>query len=273
MINSMPYQEPIPGGQYSDDAGQATLDDNAAIRLDSAIPYYYQLLEYMTRKIHTGEWKAGQKLPSEQELCDFFGVSRTVVRQALNNLVNDNLVVTHKGRGSYVAPKKNVLKLMQSMSGFYEDAVARGQAVGTQVLALQVLPADDELAEFLEIKEGDPVIKLRRLRSINGEAVVVVNTFIPERLCPNLVNEDMSDKSLYRLLSEKYNLRIAQGIRVIESVNAAPDIAELLGIPSGAALTLLKSVGRLEDGTPLEYFISWHRGDRSRFTVQLVNMP
>jgi GntR family transcriptional regulator len=160
---------------------------------------------------------------------------------------------------------------MENLTGFYDDAVSQGQKVNTQVLELDVIPADEEISSFLEISINTPIIKLRRLRFINGEPVVVVNTYIPERLCPGLVKEDFSNQSLYHVLLEKYGLEAAQGIRTIESVNAFPQIAKLLGVSEGAALTLLKSTSRLADGTPLEYYISWHRGDRSRFTVHLVN--
>lgn len=254
----------------AEDIELVTLDESLSINIDSPIPYYYQLYEKMRSKLISGEWKTGQKLPSENSLCSFFKVSRTVVRQTLNELSADNLIVTYKGRGSFVAPKKNSLQLMQTLTGFYDDAISQGQSVTTKILQLEVRHADKEIAGFLEVPDNTPVIFLRRHRFINGESVVVVDTYLPESICPGLVNEDLTDKSLYHLLSEKYGLQIAEGIRTIESVNASPQMAKLLGIPNGSALTLLKSITRLSDGTPLEYYISWHRGDRSRFTVRLV---
>jgi len=245
------------------------LDDDV-IDFNSAIPYYYQLQQYLEEKIRSNVWQPGQKLPSEKELCEHFGVSRTVVRQALDELASRNLIVTNKGRGSFVEPQKNALQLMQTLTGFYDDAVSRGLSVFTKVLQLEVQSADEEIAGFLEIPINSRVIFLRRLRYINGEPVVLVNTYIPESLCPGLVNEDLSDKSLYHTLSEKYGLRIAEGLRTIESVNASHPMAKQLGVPDGTALILLKSITRLSDKTPLEYYISWHRGDRSHFQVRLV---
>jgi GntR family transcriptional regulator len=252
-------------------AEQIILKEKDILDFDSAIPYYYQLFKYIEGKIKTGEWRAGQKLPSEGSLCEHFGVSRTVVRQALQALASANLVETFKGKGSFVSAPKHAWLLMQSLTGFYQDAEARGQKVSTRVLELKVIPATDEVAELLKLAEGTPVICLRRLRFVGGEPVVVVVTYIPEHLCPGLVNEDFTGQSLYRLLAEKYGLVIAEGVRTIESINAPPDLAHLLGVPAGAALSLLKSVGLLADGTPLEYYIAWHRGDRSRFRVRLVN--
>jgi GntR family transcriptional regulator len=239
--------------------------------LDSAIPYYYQLKKHIEGKIRSGEWAAGQKLPSEQALCDHFGVSRTVVRQALRALASESLIETYKGRGSFVAAPKHAWQLMQSLAGFYEDAANSGQVVSTRVLDLRVTVASGEVAELLKLAEGERVIKLHRLRLLDGEPVVVVISYIPERLCPSLIDEDFTTRPLYRVLSEKYGLVIAEGMRTIESINAPPDLAHLLEVPTGAALSLLRSISWLADGTPLEYYIAWHRGDRSRFQVRLVS--
>jgi GntR family transcriptional regulator len=262
---------PDPSNQIASDIALIALQEGDVLNLDSAIPYYYQLLKFVEKKIKAGEWKPGQKLPSEQALCEHFGVSRTVVRQALNALASDNLVETYKGKGSFVASPKHAWQLMQSLTGFYQDAVESGQKVSTRVLELRVIPAANEVAEFLKLAEGDSVIMLNRLRFINDEPVVAVITHIPEYLCPSLIDEDFTNQSLYRVLAEKYGLVIAEGVRTIESINAPHDLAQLLGVPTGAALSLLKSVGQLTDGTPLEYYIAWHRGDRSRFQVRLVS--
>jgi len=96
-------------------------------------------------------------------------------------------------------------------------------------------------------------------------------THIPEHFCPSLINEDLQNQSLYRLLTDEYGLDIAKGQRTIESVNADPEQAKLLEVDSGAALSLIKGTMYLENGTPLEYGVSWHRGDRSKFQVRLVN--
>ena len=126
-------------------------------------------------------------------------------------------------------------------------------------------------AEALALQEGERVIRLKRLRFIRDEPIVLGITHVPERFCPSLTEIDFSDKSFYRTLESKYGLVIATGIRTIEAVNASPEIAALLQIEPGAALSVITSIGYLKDGTPLEYFTSWHRGDRSRFEVRLVN--
>jgi GntR family transcriptional regulator len=89
-------------------------------------------------------------------------------------------------------------------------------------------------------------------------------------LAPSLMQEDLSNKSLYALLAHKFKLRIARGHRTIEAISADKSDAKLLELRSGSPILLLKSIGLLDTGTPLEYFIAKHRGDRSRFHVQLI---
>jgi GntR family transcriptional regulator len=90
---------------------------------DSAIPFYIQLKEILETRITQGEWQPGDRLPSEQELCDAYDVSRTVVRQTLLKMESDGLIVKHRGKGSFVAKPKIRENLVQKLTGFYQDMV------------------------------------------------------------------------------------------------------------------------------------------------------
>ena len=162
---------------------------------------------------------------------------------------------------------------MQNLRGFYEDAVARGQKPSTRVLEFKIVPAQLEIAEALHIAEGDPVIKLNRLRFLDGEPEVLVVTYLPAARCPGLIEEDFSEQSLYVALARKYGHHIAQGYRSIEAIALNAGDARVLNVKPGSPALLLKSIGLLEDGTALEFFIAKHRGDRSRFQVRLIGTP
>jgi GntR family transcriptional regulator len=246
------------------------LGPDDVINLESAVPYYLQLTQHIEKKIKAGEWKTGWKVPGELTLCKHFNVSRTVVRQALNTVLNAGLINTYKGKGSFITQPQMAWELMQSLSGSYDDAVAHGQQVSTRVLELSEVEADKEISQALQISMGEPVIKLHRLRFLDGEPVMVVISYIPLKICPPLLQEDFTSHSLYKLLREKHGLIVTDGIRTIESVNAPHTLAELLGVANGAALSKITSVGYLSNGIAMEYFIAWHRGDRSRFQVRLT---
>lgn len=239
----------------------------------SPIPLYFQLSKFIENRIKVREWTPGQLLPSEQELCSRFGISRTVVRQALSELERNGFITKQSGKRSTIAFPKYEGGLMQNLHGFYEDAIAKGQTPSTKVLEFTVVPADPEVAGALQISENDPVIKLNRLRFLDGEPEVLVVTYLPEKKCSSLIMEDFSAHSLYEVLASKYGLRIVRGYRSIEALALSASDAKLLNVKAGSPALLLKSIGLLEDSSPLEYFIAKHRGDRCKFHVRLVRSP
>jgi GntR family transcriptional regulator len=262
----------------NEDAGKSHRAKGETVRLESTsivdhsspVPFYFQLGSYIERQIKDHHWTAGQLLPSEEELCAAVKVSRTVVRQAIAELEQKGLVQKKSGKRSSIALPKYEGGLMQSLSGFYDDALAMGQQPSTKVLALRVIAATAEIATALELEEGASVIELSRLRFLDDQPEVLVATYLPYSLCPDLMSEDLSNNSLYRLLAGKYGLRIARGTRTIKAIALDRDSAKMLGVRTGSPALRLKSIGLLENGTPLEYFIAIHRGDRAEFSVELV---
>lgn len=244
----------------------------ASIDKDSHLPLYFQLAELLRHGIEDGRWEPGEQIPSETELCQAFEVSRTVVRRAVQELEYDDLVCRKQGKGTFVAQPKISESLMQDLSGFYEDMVGKGLTPQTKVLKQEVEPATRKVADYLQIEPGDQVIAVDRLRSIKDEPILLVTTYIPYDLCPLLVEEDLSTQSLYALLERKHGLKLSHGRRTIQAVAANQYESQLLGVAEGAPLVLLDSVSYLEDGRPIEYFHAVHRGDRSKFEVELVRV-
>jgi GntR family transcriptional regulator len=248
----------------------AAVNLNEAVDRRSPIPYYYQLKEYLVRLIHNDVLKSGDRLPTEMEICAGSGLSRTVVRQAIQELENEGYFIRFRAKGTFVARPKVQERLVQTLTGFYEDTVARGQVPVTHVLNFEIIPATYKIAQELQIPAGDPVIFLNRLRFIEHEPIVLVGTYIPRFMCPDLIQLDMSTHSLYRVLAEKYNLEIVRAHRSLEAVAATVVESAQLEVEKDSPLLLLKSTGYLADNRPLEYFIAFHRGDRAKFDVELV---
>jgi GntR family transcriptional regulator len=241
-----------------------------AIQKDSPLPLYFQLKELLRQEIESGHWQPGQRIPSEATLCQAFDISRSVVRQALRELEYQGLLYREQGKGTFVAQPKISESLMQDLSGFYEDMVAKGLTPVTKVLRQEIQPVEKKIATYLQIEPGDKVIVIERLRSVGSEPINLVTTYLPHDICPDLIDEDLSTQSLYALLEKKYGLELSHGLRTIEAVAANQYEAQLLGVDEGAPLVLLDSVSYLGDGRPIEYFHAVHRGDRSKFEVEVV---
>src|SRR5581483_7296134 len=113
-------------------------------------------------------------------------------------------------------------------------------------------------------------IRIDRLRFVEEQPLQFVTTYLPRRLCPGLETVDLSTGSLYAVLSQRYGLTVASGTRTIEAIVAQQPLATLLEVSKGAALFKVTSISYLAGGRPLEYYEAWHRGDRSKFEIELA---
>lgn len=245
-----------------------TLLESEDIDKEGPLPYHYQLRELLRADIEAGRWKVGERLPSERELCETFNLSRTTVREAIDALVNEGLLRREKGRGTFLAEPKILEGLLQSPTGFTDSMHEQGYRVDTKVLRMEVTTVRPSIARELHLAVDEQVIRVERLRFILNEPILLVSSYVPYRICPRLIDEDLTRNSLYQLLQSKYGLKIARAKRFMEAVAANEFEARLLGIKPGAPLMLIESTSYMEDGMPLEYFKAVHRGDRTRFLVE-----
>jgi GntR family transcriptional regulator len=263
--------EVYPPGRGVEMERTVQLRDDFSIEKNSPVPYYHQLKLYLKREIETGNWSPEQKLPSEAEFCTRFNISRTVVRQTIKELQNEGYLSTEKGKGTFIARPKIIEGFVQSLTGFYGEMVKRGYKVTTHILQQELTPASRTVAEALEVELHTSVIMLSRLRMLNNEPSVYVTTFIPQDLCPGLLEADLENKSLYDFLEHcGCGLMIYKGKRYIGVRLANEYEASLLQMAIGDPLIELDSVTYLKNGRPLEYFHALHRGDRTRFEVDLI---
>ncbi len=238
----------------------------------SPIPYYLQVKDSLREALRQGEWKPGEQIPGEAELCSQFDVSRTVIRQALAELMHDGLIRRRKGKGTFAAEPKITESLAQKLTGFYQDMIDQGYTPITAVFKQQVVAVNAKVAGLLQLQPGAPVLEIERLRSIEDGPVALVTTYLPYHLCPQLLQTDLTRQSLYAFLEHSCGLIIARGRRTLEAVLAEEHEARLLKVPVGAPLIALDSISYLSDGTPIEYYHAYHRGDRSRFEVELLRV-
>ena len=240
-----------------------------AIDKSSPVPYYYQLREILDGQIERGDLAAGAQLPSEPELCEVFEVSRTVVRQALGELAVSGLVTRLKGRGTFVAGRKRSDHLAEALTGLHDDVVSSGETLDDSILRFERVVLPPHVARLLEVDSSAEGVFLERLRSVGGGPYVLTRSYMRLPECASVLTIDMRERSLYDVIQRDLGLQIEAASRTIEAAVATPAVAKMLDVPPGSPLLVLQSVACLADGRPIEHFIAWHRGDRSRFEVHL----
>jgi GntR family transcriptional regulator len=241
---------------------------SAVIDFRSFEPFYVQLERILLEDLQNNRAE-GHLMPSEAELCAQYSVSRTVVRQALSDLEREGLVLKIKGKGTFVTGRKLDTSFIQDTLGFYESMVRAGHVVHSHVLKLTAEPCGVDVARLLEVGVGEEIIQLDRVRSVDGRPVQVVRAFMPAKLFPGLVEIDLSDRSLYQVLRERYDVRPTSGQRGIEAVALARPDSDHLGVPKGALGLRMSSTTRSSDNVVFEHFIALYRGDSFRFELQI----
>jgi GntR family transcriptional regulator len=235
------------------------------------IPLYYQLAEEIREKIASRQWPAGERIPSLQELSRQHKLSYMTVRHAIGELVRQGLLEARQGVGTFVALPKMDYDL-RKLTGFTEDMRARGLAPHARLLDLALEPARERIAQRLQIAPSGNIVHVARLRYSGDLPAVLDDSYLPSSLCPGLENEDLEHTSLYGLLEGKYGLVLDHAVQVIETTGANPYEAELLGVPVGTAMMLVRGVTYLADGRPVEYFTNVYRSDRFRFQLEAVRL-
>ena len=238
---------------------------------EGALPLYYQIIRIVEREIAEGSLGAGDKLPTEQELCDQYKVSRTTVRQALLSLVNDGLLYRKQGKGTFVA-KPKLLRSITNLYSFSASMREIGVVPASRVLEQNSIPATDELIDKLDLgASNNDVIKIARLRLADGNPLIIETSYIPYRLAPLLIEEDLEHGSLYFLLSRKYRLHITDAEETYESIIVNAEEAKLLQCTPFSPGFFIERLAFLESGTPVEYSHSVVCASRCKLVTRLRN--
>lgn len=227
------------------------------------VPKYYWVKREILRLI--ADLTPGAAVPTERELAERFGTSRTTVRQAIAELVVDGRLERTQGRGTFVATPK--LMRVRPLTSFSQDLQADGWHPGSVLLDLRVEPAAGEVSEHLGVPPGTPVHRLERLRTAADEAIAHETAHIPGPL-PDLAKHLAEVGSLYRTLAQVYGQEIATVEDTVETVLADPVQANLLGVDTGLPMLLVHRTGWDEDGRAVEWTRSVFRGDRFRFVAR-----
>ena len=246
---------------------------SAAGRIDrhSPVPFYFQMAAALEREISAGHWTAGSRIPSEPALCKSFGISRSVVRQALQRLEQEGLIIRRKGFGTYVAESRPRSWMLQSSDGFFQDEADRhGRRVTSRILRLELAPLPNWASDALDLPEETIGVTMERLRWLDDQVARHVSDHLPERLAKTVLGlRDDPSESLYERIKRLDGIEVAGGRRVVEAAAAGPKLARLLEVERGDPLAFIESVLWDREFRPVHCFRSWLRTDRIRIEMQV----
>ncbi|MCY7376536.1 MAG: GntR family transcriptional regulator [Pyrinomonadaceae bacterium] len=240
--------------------------------VSSRIPLYYQLENVLREKITSGSYADGEKLPTEIELIEEYGVSRITVRQALAALAEDGLIDRKQGRGTYIAERKSKQRKFSGtihLTGSLDELIEMGRDTPVKVLEMNLVDADQHEAELLRLKIGTPIYRLKRLRLRENKPYSLIVNYLPEEIGAKLTMAELSSGALLHTMETKLGLVLHDARQEIRAELADPYIAKLLDVRVGTALLSIERTVYTVDQKPVEYVHTLYRSDLYGYSVYL----
>jgi len=207
----------------------------------------HSLAQELRTRILAGEWRPGDRMPSEPELARRRTVSRSSMRAAITMLEEDGVVSRRHGSGTYVTHRPALPHDLGRNFGVSSLIRSTGMTPGTVEKSSGTVPAPAAVAEALGVPEGEPVSSLRRVRTADGRRVVDVSDWCRvEHIAPEDLPE-ISEGSIYAALADR-GLAVDHGVADLTPRNADGDLARRLGVPRGTLLLTFDQVDRSADG-------------------------
>lgn len=225
------------------------LSENTVDR-ESQQKLYVQIYKILRGRIEKGQWPRNSQIPTEDELCRIYDVSKATVRIAVSELVREGYLVRRQGKGTFVTyslPVSGMVmrtKIMEDKSG--EEVKAK-----KEVVFMGIRRPSDDVRSSLKCEGEVYHIVLRRVA--NGGPVCLDESFIPIGVMPALEDEEISRISMCELIQEKAARRIAKIVQTVELTEITGEKAEMLRLGEGSPAVLVHRIFIGSDGVPLAY--------------------
>ena len=235
----------------------------------TALPQYVRIRESLRERIDQGEFRRGEKLPSEEELSTFYGVSRMTLRQSMSDLVDEGLLYRKHGIGTFVA-LQHFARDHSHLQNFFETSRLNGLSVDEKILEMDVIPARFQVAKALGLDEGEQVIHLKTLRIVEGNPVTIHEAYFSHEKFSNFTesNVDTLSKDLLAYY-QSCGFKVRRGVQRIDARSAEPEVAQLLEIDECASVLYKERTLYTEEGIPVEFLNCYNRGDLYSVTFNL----
>jgi len=235
-------------------------------------PEYKKVYSILKQEIRDGEYKPGELLPPERIIEERFSVSRTTVRRALELLAQDGYVKAEQGRGTEVLDFTTVQRL-NGLTSISETLKSKGLAVSTKSIHIDRVEAGKRVAQALEIREGDFVVRIQRVQCANEQPIAIMTNYLLEGLVPGIERCGEQIGSLYSFLEKEYHIVLASAIENLSAGVTNFSEAQILNVPVGWPLLVSKRVTYSTHNRPIEFAHIRILVDKYEYAVYMENRP
>jgi GntR family transcriptional regulator len=233
-------------------------------------PLYIQLKQDLFQQMDLGRLKPGQPIPSERSLCAKHRISRTTVRQALSEMINEGLLYRKQGKGTFVNQRKVNQGLVRIVN-FERTVLELGLKPSTQILGNDVVPADIQTAKTLDLPLTSQILKLTLLGKGDATPLVLYESHFPLPFGQRMVKEAFRLEkkgipfSTYDLYERLGGVTPRSVVQTFEAIAADDRLAAIMKVKKGTPIFMITSIFQTADQRPLEFRTALYRGDRYKF--------
>ena len=231
------------------------------LRSESPEPLYQQVRHALGSWIRDGKLRPNDKIPSERQLCEHFGVSRMTIRQALARLKAEGVIYTRPGKGMFVAEIPPGLELTFVLTGYSEETTPVHGALSNTIIDARLIQATPELTKALRLSVPEEVVRVERLRSLRGAPIALQTIHIPHRLCPGYLSHDLNAKVSLEIIQDEYDLSPVNIEQVIRAGLSGPRETQYLKLTQSTPVLILERKAFLETGEVVEMSESAYLAD------------
>ena len=235
----------------------------------SSLPLYAQVEDVLASTIADGSLAPGTPLPPEHLLIKRFAVSRTTIRQAIQNLIRRGLIEVRRGKGTFVTQPK-ISQELTELTGFVEDMQALGRRATARLLEQQIVPASEDIARHLALTVGTLVVRIRRVRLADSVPLSFDETYLPRDIGEKIIENNLETEPIFSLLEQKYNTPLVEAEYRLEAVSADAVVARALSISIGSPIFLIERTSYSAGQQPVDHEKLYYRGDQIRFVTRLA---
>lgn len=245
-----------------------TRTETGAVDRMQAAPLYHQIFLQLREEITSGERPLGSRMPTEQELVEQFSVSRITARRALDELAEQGLVERKRRVGTTVVFTPPVAPIEGSMDRALEGLLNFGRSTQVKLLELETIPAAPPVAEALAIPVGSPVVRVVRVRGLEGRALGHFISFIPEALGVKLTRTSLRSTPVLSLIEEA-GIQIGAATQTISATLADAALSSALEVDIGSPILRVSRTVFDVDHRPVQHLLAQFRPDRYQIKLDL----
>ena len=230
---------------------------------------YKQIAASITEAIKKGILSYNDKMPTEKEICQMFGISQTTVKRAYDELIQDGLIKRIKGKGTYVTNRE---MYKTDLHSFYEMEILEDKSIERlkkSVILLDRTNKDIGARRELKLSSNQKYYMIVNLYTSDGNPKLLQRIYLPKHYYPSFDSTYSEDQNIFELLEKSYHYSIQHFHSTFSAMNVSKSDALLLQIEPDEAISLVRTKVVDDNDNIIGYICNYYPGTYTEFEVQV----